>query len=101
MSQRSAEWARQKVVSLRKPARDAPPGVRSGRGGLLVALQSNLTIIETVQKQLAEIEKAIVQVAKSIYRGVSPLFDIHAGSGVSQRSSHSQRNRRHLLLRER
>lgn len=64
-SRRSAEWARQKVLSLREVAREAP-GIRFGRNGLLIALQSNLTIIETIQEQLAEIEKAIVEVAEPL-----------------------------------
>lgn len=64
-SRRSTEWARRKVQQLRKEAQEAP-GVRLGRNGLIVALQSNLTIIETLQKQLAEIEKAIVEVAEPL-----------------------------------
>ena len=64
-SRRSAEWARQKVLSLRQGARGTPE-IMFGRNGLLVALQSNLIIIETFQEQLAEIEKAIVQIAETV-----------------------------------
>lgn len=79
-SRRWAEWARQTVVSLRKAAREAP-GVRFGRGSVLVVLESNLTIIETSRKQLPEIENAIVQVTESVQghhhlismRGMGPV----------------------------
>ncbi|MFZ5436941.1 MAG: hypothetical protein ACOZCF_11725 [Bacillota bacterium] len=55
-----------------RPSQSGPRGDRNPvRNGLLVAFQSNLTIIETFEQQLAEIEKAIIEVAPSPWMGTT------------------------------
>lgn len=64
-SRRSRQWALDKVQRLREEAQNAP-GTELGRRGHIYSLQSNLAIIETLQGQLAELEKAIKAIAEPL-----------------------------------